>query len=491
MFFSVMFCFYHTVLNPSFIVSEINNVNFTTVVTHMMDEVWEDNEQASSSIEDADGQDSFDKYVYEMTIKTFSQLEPEIKTGIDISIHSLFDYLLDNKEDPEVAKMLRTSFFTKQFVSTLLNNLELDLALQQFVDQKKENPKLKKVSSEALSSLIDSILGYLLFETDRIDLKKELGKSVLNEDFFEAIIDGLDIPDHLSEPVMTSVADKMDATLPENMSFIATGLRSAQKPLRDWIRTTLVKNSGAVADYLVGKEDRLLLSVSIVPALKSIHPVMFRAFTSNLSGNLLGKSDSEVRAAFEGYMNEAFSLLTKDAEVDLTTMGDEFRSSFHALIKENESELEQQRDVLKENIKLMETELASLKEVVGSFVFIYNLVIFGIIVLLGMLLGLGFMKGETKSEKWKYTIRGPGLMFACTGLLQIIFIGSIQAIIVSELKSASADSTFLGAKMIGLMGHAMSSTTWLSITFLLVGGALVVGSLFLPTQKDDVETQST
>ena len=490
MFFSAMFCVHQTVLNPSFIVAEINKVNFSTVVTHVLNDVWEEKEPKDTEFIEPKEQDPFEEYAHKLIIKAVSNMEPELKTGIDNSVHSTFEYLLDDKKDPEVATMLRTSFFTKNVVSSLLESMELDIVMHQLFGLEQKNMKLEKVSNKAFSSLIDSVMAYLLFEKDHIDLKEELRKSILNKDFCTSIIDGLDIPSHMSEPVFTSVIDYMDSTLPENMSFLTAGVRTAKRPLKSWIRSTLINNSTSIANYLTDKEEKLTLQISIVPALQSVHPMMFKAFTRNLSEKLTNKSDSEIRVDFEKTMNEAFSLLSKKFEVDIpTAIGEDFRSAFHTILQKNEIALKKERDVIRSNIAVLETQLASMKEVVGGFVYMYNVAIVGVLVVIGMLFGLGFMKGETRNEKWKYIIRGPGLTLACTGILQLLFIGSIQTMITSAIQASTPQETFVAEGIFSLVESALASTTWLSIFFVILGIALAIGSFFLHPQEEELDYQ--
>ena len=482
--FSVMFCFNQTVLNPDFIVAEINKVNFTTTVTHILDEVWEVKSDSDTSVKSSDDSlESFEQYTRKKTIQTFSRLEPDIKNGIDLSVHSTFDYLLDKKPEPEMAKMLRESFFTKKFASSLIDNFELDSMIQQFVGSEKSNSKIKEVSNEAFSSLVDAVLAYLFLEKEDIDLKTEIANTILNTSFFTSFIDDLNIPDRITDPVVDSMVETIEPGLPKQMSFIIIGLRNSKPELTNWTRTELIKSSKEITEYLTGQKKEFSLTFSIDNAVNSIKSNLKTSFAAALPEELKGKPETEINAAFDQLLSEAFAVLPESIVIDNSIIGDDVLSSFNTLITENETELKLQREIIQTNIQAFEVHLKSLKSVIGTFLFYYNLILIAIVVLLSMLMGLNTMRGETKREKLKYMIRGPGITFAFTGFVQLLFVGAIKSTVVSELQALSLGSSMLGSGIIRLVDDALSSMLWLSISFVVVGTAVAIGSFFLTSKK--------
>jgi hypothetical protein len=140
--FGFAFAVKSTALNPDFVTAELNRLEISSLVREVV------------QIENPPGQLDLNKIINQ----TISDLEPKIKEEAGSAIHSVYDYLLGRTPEPHLALTLRKTFLSTDFVTPLVNSIDLPALAGPFLSQyfaealPIEIPNLDKYVSSALSS---------------------------------------------------------------------------------------------------------------------------------------------------------------------------------------------------------------------------------------------------------------------------------------------------------------------------------------------------
>lgn len=117
--FGLAFALKSTVLDPNFIAAELNNLEIASLVNELV------------QIESPPEMPDLD-YTFHQTI---SDIEPQLKEQADSAIHSVYDYLLGEKSSPELASTFRNTFLSTEFITPLVNSLDIPSLAGPFVTE--------------------------------------------------------------------------------------------------------------------------------------------------------------------------------------------------------------------------------------------------------------------------------------------------------------------------------------------------------------------
>jgi len=109
-----------TVLNPSFVASEVNRL------------------EIASLIEDSIAQQTPEELPPEIgdsISKTITKLEPQLKKELNNIIYSIYDYLLGKRESPELATVLRNTLLNSNFIAPIMDELDISPLLKPILQQ--------------------------------------------------------------------------------------------------------------------------------------------------------------------------------------------------------------------------------------------------------------------------------------------------------------------------------------------------------------------
>lgn len=173
-----------TALNPDFVTSELDRLNISALVAEFND------------IEAPPEMSNLN----EVIVETIPRIEPLVKEKASSAIYSVYDYLLGKTKNLDLASILRNTFFSTDFVSSLVDNIDLSSLIgvplsQQLVGAipvkiadldnyiadalDEAEPLLKEQIIAATNPLCD----YLLMESRTLNIPVSLGevKEILRE----------------------------------------------------------------------------------------------------------------------------------------------------------------------------------------------------------------------------------------------------------------------------------------------------------------------
>jgi len=108
--FGPAFMFKQTALNPEFVTSEVNRLELAALANEFI------TEQTS---------EDFPEEVADAVSTSINKLEPQLKEELNTVIHSVYDYLLGKRDSPDLAILVRNTFFNSDFLGAIIDEVDI------------------------------------------------------------------------------------------------------------------------------------------------------------------------------------------------------------------------------------------------------------------------------------------------------------------------------------------------------------------------------
>lgn len=249
-----------TLLNPDFIISELDKIDTPTLVEEIISE-QEDGPDFSEEIETA-------------LLDTVDELEPVIKEQVYAAIDGTYDYLLGKREEPELKTVLGNTFLNSEFVGSVLDKIDLPMLIEDFMPAQSDEEDFPEEFIDAIVDVVSElepdikakvvaasgpIFDYLLGETGSIDLAYTLRNEVLTSDFALSLIDNIAIFSLASE----ALGGELTEEIPEEMEFLLDDIDELLPELSDRIEEQIGANIDQLLDYLLGQRETVNIVISL------------------------------------------------------------------------------------------------------------------------------------------------------------------------------------------------------------------------------------
>ncbi|MFC1982920.1 hypothetical protein ACFLV5_03975, partial [Chloroflexota bacterium] len=170
--FGMAFLVDRTVLNPNFITSELNKLEIAPLVEEFIAQQLPQ---------------EFPEELKDELTATISKLEPQLKEEVHTAVYSVYDYLLGKQETPDLAKILRGTFLSSDFIVSVIDELDINSLAKPIIQEQLIDiiPAEMQVSHQGLDdyleellvdlepwikeqarTIVDPIAGYLVGETE-------------------------------------------------------------------------------------------------------------------------------------------------------------------------------------------------------------------------------------------------------------------------------------------------------------------------------------
>ncbi len=111
-----------TVLNPDFVVSEIDKLDYSVL--------------AEELISQETTQEELSPELKSILVDTIDKVEPIVKEQLGVAVNSTYDYLLGKRQSPDLADTLSNTFLNSEFIASLLDEVDIPaLAEEIYTDQ--------------------------------------------------------------------------------------------------------------------------------------------------------------------------------------------------------------------------------------------------------------------------------------------------------------------------------------------------------------------
>ncbi|HEY92846.1 MAG TPA: hypothetical protein G4O17_03770 [Dehalococcoidia bacterium] len=163
----------YTLLNPDFIVSEVDKVDISSLVEEFISEEISEEELPEE--------------LRVVLVDTVTKLEPVVKERANATIYPIFDYLLGKSQSPDLALTLRNTFLNSEFVVSVLDELDVsslaeELLTEEFIEEIPEEmeylveymddivAELEPWAKEQVSIAADPVFDYLVGESQSLNV---------------------------------------------------------------------------------------------------------------------------------------------------------------------------------------------------------------------------------------------------------------------------------------------------------------------------------
>ncbi|UCC16922.1 MAG: hypothetical protein JSU58_11295 [Dehalococcoidales bacterium] len=466
-----------TVMNPDYLVDRINETEAVELIDDFIE--FESSPETEK--------------IFEEIKVILPRVEPTIKEGMGVAIHSLYDYLKGKREDPEIKNILGEAFLNPEFIDKLLVEISLpeliDIMIsgqtggeeipEEFIDAIKSvaadlEPDIKEQASEISGPVFDYILGV----TQDLDLTAVLRDTVLSEDLVVRLIEKLDLP-ALAEEV---ISGQLIGQIPPELDFLTEFIDDAIIVLEPTLKTELTKSAGPILDYLVGDTSHISIGISMADVAESIENDLREELVSSPPPVYSDLSQSELDDIFNEYIAGRLSeLLPETFEIDESILGSEIVANFEVAIDEAEQSITDIRNELDNFVLEMQDPLGISRQYVSYFQLVYILLIvfIGLMVLFIILL----------LRDVRVVCRRIGIPLFIYGLLEYVAIWVGRYFLDGRIHYPD-DFPYAAERMINDIVHSvMRPLEMFSLALMIVGLVLIVVSYVYKRGQQEPEVE--
>jgi hypothetical protein len=478
--FGIAFTVNQVVLNPHTIEKILNDVDFSQII---QETISEQNTGEGSSAE-----------LQTALIATLKKMEPVIKQRIGIAIEDTYAYLAGKGDVPDLKGTLGKSVMTSQFVSDLLDQIDLSNLLDQVMkEQAVSGTNQMDAFSSALVAVVDQseslikqelvdasdpIFKYLLMQNSSIDLRSTLRQTILSDTTVNTMLNNFDYT-MMTKNILTQYLGQQ---LPQGINLSSDQIDRVVTVLKPSVKTALTNASGSFADYLTGAKSRFSIIISLQPAVPTMKTVIKEAYLAQLPANLQGLSQTQINSAFEQYYTDFAKTIPSDYEVNSSDLGISPNTNLTKAITNAQNNLTQARNNLDEASRNFEDNLQQIRTYVGYFRLGFACLIALIILLIA---GIILIYRNVKD-----CCRNLGIVFFIYGLGAFAVVVAAKFIAAAQI--AKADIPQAMSKIPGILLNDVLSPLQIFSLVCLIGGLIaIIISFIYPKLKPAKTDQAT
>jgi hypothetical protein len=500
--FGVAFTVNQIALNPNFINSVINDIDFSEI--------------ARESIPKQPQGEGPPPELVDAIIVAVDKIEPVLKEKLNLAVKDTYAYVLGKTSAPEFKKTLGDTFLNPAFVESVLEPIDLSQIVDQLMQEQAPGQddqltrslfatadKLEPTLKKQVVAASGPVFKYILGETQTVDLKATIRQTVLTREFMTALVDALDVKT-MARDMLT---DQLDIQLPAGIGLTQTELDQIITVLEPSFKQGLTSAADPMADWLLGIRPGFSVNVSLSPAMPQVKTIIRQAFLRQLPPELIAAPPALVNQAYETYWASAAGSIPASFSIDSTMFGTDISQTVTQALDTVQDSLRDMRngidkvsvafrdarDIARDlsvteignsNPQTIAEGLAIAIVVVRTFRAVY----WGLIIV--MLIFIGLIVLIHRSVRG--STRDLGITFLSYGALELVGIMIIRSVITSEvfLQDMMGSGEF-PASLQPMMSSIMLKFTQPMFTFSLVctvlGIALLVVSFVYPKKPRTVE----
>jgi len=366
------------------------------------------------------------------------------------------------------ALMLNTTVLSPKFITSAINELDVSSMAEEILSEQSSEGEfqtalvdtlanLEPSVKEQISAATYSIYDYLLGKKESPELALTLRNTLLNSDFFTALITELDIASLANEFLTAQLAEN----LPQELEYLVVKYgHDTISAVEPWIKQQLIAAADPLSDYLLGESENLNIVIPLDAIKEDIEDALKESFLKSPPPELAHLPQN----ALEQYFNENFGglaqVIPSGFQLDESVIGTELPAEIAKALTEAEAALEQARPAI------------------SYFQLGYKLLI-GFIVLL--ILGIIFINRRVKTITLVL-----GIIFTICGALQ--FASTFIAKSFATAQTIPPDTpTQLRVWLPQLISDSLSPLRIFSICILVVGVALIIVSFVYKPHQTQFE----
>jgi hypothetical protein len=469
--FGVVYTVNRIALNPAYVTKVVNQIDYTSLIQDTVDKQV-DQKNISPELRTA-------------LIDTLSSVEPVLKQRLGSAIDDSYSYLNGQNGTPDLNKILSDSVINQQFVSDLLDKIDLSNLLDQSIKDQahlsgfssafktalvnavdKSEPAIKK----QLVTAADPILKYILGQTTSVDLQNILRQTIFSDSSLTVIINNMDF-DALTKEILN---EEIGSQLPEGIILTGQQTDRMEKALQPTIQTALTTAIPAIADYLTGVKSDFTINVDLGPAMPTLKTIVKEAFTAQLPANLAGATQSQIDTAYDKYYADYSGRVPATYNVDANNLEPGFSNKISdALANAQTSITNVKSDISQANLDYADG-LQTAKTAVGYFrTGFICLIILILLVMAGIILIYRNVKNACLDL---------GIIFLLWGIIEVVGALLLKNFGLNQI-SESGVSTAVSNTYKILLNEAVSPLQMIGIAGMILGALLIIAAFVYPRLK--------
>lgn len=471
--FGLAFTVDRTVLNPGFFAGELDKLDITAIIEEIASEPM--------TLED------FPPELKTALFSSISRLEPLIKEEVSATVSHVYDYLLGKNESPDLSQVLRTTFFNSEFITSLIEELDLASLTEEIINEAtlaEDFPdefkialvntvtKLAPLIKEEVIAATDPIFPYLLAESQHLDLAGILRSVILDSGFVISLVDELDV----SFLASTFFNEQLITQIPIETEFLTEYLDDAIDTLEPVIKNELKEAAAPLTEYLLGERHSLYIVISLESVLADLEGPLRIVFQASLPAEYAGLPPSQLNQLFAEFFTQLTEIIPDSLVIDESLLGTEVPAQIAEAVTAGNSALQQVRQDITETLTKIEQQLAEIKPYVGYFQLGYKLLIVFIALLILAIILI--------NRQVKITSRLLGIVLATSGALELANIFIVKSLGRNQLLKYDIDiPQAVQGLPEQLLSNLLSPLLWLSIGFLIAGATLITVSIIYKSRQ--------
>lgn len=267
--FGLAFTLNNTILNPDFVVSELDRLEVSSLAEGIISEQIPEGE--------------FPEGMKIALVNTITKLEPLVKEQISAATYSVYDYLLGKSQSLDLAHTLRNTILSSDFVVSLVDELDISLLAGEFLAGEfrseqisehipEEIPNPEEFSAAMIDAVDDVIVEFEPWIKEQVNavappiLAYLLGESQsLNEVIsLEPVIESL--PDALTEATLESLTPHIAHLSPADLTKLEQYFDGSYRALAEM----LIPPTFEIDETLLGPEIPAEIAKAIAEAEKGL-----------------------------------------------------------------------------------------------------------------------------------------------------------------------------------------------------------------------------
>ncbi len=468
-----------TVMNPDYLTNRIDKIEAVEIIDEFVD--FDSSPEAEETF----------KQIKEI----IPQIEPAIKEGMGVAIHSFYDYLKGKKQDPEIKETLGEAFLNPEFVDNILAEVSLPDLIETAIPEPSGDEGLPQEFIDAIKSVVADleldikeqaaeisgpVFDYILGVTQDIDLTAVLRNTILNEDFVVPLIEKLDLSTLAGE----LISDQLETLIPPEMEFLTEYIDEAIRALEPTVKTELTEAAGPILDYLIGDTSEISIQISLASVADSLEDNLREELLASPPPEYSDLSQSELNQLFDEVIGGSLSeILPATMEIDESIIGPEISANFAGAIGDAEDTLTDIRNEIDSVVQDMQEPLETSRQYISYFQLAYTLLIVFIAL---MVLGIVLILRDVKA-----ICRRIGVPLLIYGALEYAAIWVGRYFLDGRLPFPDDFPAAAGGMITDISNSVMRPLEIFSLCLLIIGLVLTVVSFVYKRGQKEPEMAST
>ncbi len=279
-------------------------------------------------------------------VDTINEHETELKQNVAAATDPIFDYLLGETQDIDLALTLRNTVLSSDFVLSLIDKLAIYFMASEalggtFTEQIPEEmeflteylddlmPEVASTIKQQIRDNVDQLLDYLLGQRESISIVISLGS--ITETLEDSLKEHLRemSPAELEPYIEQIVTEQITAIVPAELQHLVD-----QAITDEWVTQQANTAADPVLRYLLGDSPGLNVTITLAPIVENMREPVKQEFLESPPPELAAIPESLLEQYFDDYFEELTQDIPSSIVIDDSMLGADLPSQIDSLFQD-------------------------------------------------------------------------------------------------------------------------------------------------------------